>query len=87
MATRGRAAVQVTDIVAMDAVGLAKAIRTRKISAVEVMAAYLDHIERDGAPFLAQVTQMGLEGIIAKKADAPYRAGRTQSWLKIKADA
>ncbi len=47
---------------------------------------YLDHIERDGAPFLAQVTQMGLEGIIAKKADAPYRAGRTQSWLKIKAD-
>ena len=47
---------------------------------------YLDHIERDGAPFLAQVTQMGLEGIIAKKADGPYRAGRTQSWLKIKAD-
>ena len=47
---------------------------------------YLDHIEREGTPFLAQVTEMGLEGIIAKKADASYRAGRTQSWLKIKAD-
>jgi bifunctional non-homologous end joining protein LigD len=27
---------------------------------------------------------MGLEGIIAKKADAPYRAGRTNQWYNIK---
>jgi amidase len=34
-----------SDIVAMDAVALAAAIRTRKVSCVEVMAAYLDHID------------------------------------------
>ena len=45
---------------------------------------YLDHIEREGEAFLAQVAALGLEGIIAKRADAPYRAGRTEQWLKIK---
>ena len=47
---------------------------------------YLDHIEREGDAFLKQVTALGLEGIIAKKADAPYRGGRTDKWLKIKAE-
>ena len=46
----------------------------------------LDHIEREGEAFLAQVDTLGLEGIIAKKADVPYRGGRTHDWLKIKAD-
>lgn len=35
-----------SDIVAMDAVGLAKAIHAKKVSCVEVMGAYLDQIER-----------------------------------------
>ena len=47
---------------------------------------YLDHIERDGEALLQQVTAMGLEGIIAKKADAPYRGGRSRHWVKIKAE-
>jgi bifunctional non-homologous end joining protein LigD len=47
---------------------------------------FLDHIETQGEAFLGQVTAMGLEGIIAKKADSPYRAGRSPHWLKIKAD-
>jgi bifunctional non-homologous end joining protein LigD len=47
---------------------------------------YLDHIMREGDAFLKQVTALGLEGIIAKKADAPYRGGRTDKWLKIKAE-
>ncbi|HEY9230064.1 MAG TPA: DNA ligase D, partial [Gemmatimonadaceae bacterium] len=46
----------------------------------------LDHIEREGEAFLAQVTAMGLEGIIAKRADVPYRSGRSDTWLKIKAE-
>jgi bifunctional non-homologous end joining protein LigD len=44
----------------------------------------LDHIAREGEAFLEQVAKLGLEGIIAKKADAPYRAGRTDKWIKIK---
>jgi len=46
----------------------------------------LDHIEREGEAFLEQVAKLGLEGIIAKKADAPYRAGRTDKWVKIKTE-
>ena len=47
---------------------------------------YLEHIDREGSAFLAQVGALGLEGVIAKKADAPYRAGRSPQWLKIKAE-
>jgi bifunctional non-homologous end joining protein LigD len=46
----------------------------------------LDHIARDGEAFLAQVEAMGLEGIIAKRTDSQYRAGRSDQWLKIKAE-
>ncbi|MCC6317540.1 MAG: DNA ligase D [Gemmatimonadaceae bacterium] len=46
---------------------------------------YLEHIETQGEAMLAQVGTMGLEGIVAKRADAPYRAGRSSQWLKIKA--
>ncbi|MGH7619866.1 MAG: DNA ligase D, partial [Gemmatimonadaceae bacterium] len=46
----------------------------------------LDHIEREGEAFLAQVDALGLEGIIAKRADAPYRGGRSDNWQKIKAE-
>ncbi len=46
---------------------------------------FLDHIEREGETFLQRVTEMGLEGIIAKRADSAYRGGRSSHWLKIKA--
>jgi bifunctional non-homologous end joining protein LigD len=46
----------------------------------------LDHIEREGEAFFEQVSKLGLEGMIAKKADVPYRAGRSPYWLKIKAE-
>jgi len=47
---------------------------------------YLDHVEREGEAFLEQVTALGLEGIVAKKSDVPYRKGRSDKWLKIKAE-
>ena len=47
---------------------------------------YLDHVEREGTAFLAQVGAMDLEGIVAKKGEAPYRAGRSSQWLKLKAE-
>ncbi|MGQ0647682.1 MAG: non-homologous end-joining DNA ligase, partial [Gemmatimonadaceae bacterium] len=46
---------------------------------------FLEHIPTQGEAMLAQVGTLGLEGIIAKKADAPYKAGRTNLWYKIKA--
>ena len=47
---------------------------------------FSEHIEEQGTAFYESVARMGLEGVIAKKADAPYRAGRSKDWLKIKAD-
>jgi bifunctional non-homologous end joining protein LigD len=41
-------------------------------------------VEGDGAVFLAQACKLGLEGIIAKRRDAPYRSGRGGEWQKIK---
>jgi bifunctional non-homologous end joining protein LigD len=37
-----------------------------------------------GAKLLASACAHGLEGLIAKRADAPYRSGRHHDWLKIK---
>lgn len=37
-----------------------------------------------GKKLLAAACARGLEGIIAKKIDAPYRAGRHGAWLKVK---
>jgi bifunctional non-homologous end joining protein LigD len=45
---------------------------------------YSDHHRGQGSAMRRQACQMGLEGIIAKQADAPYRAGRGKSWLKLK---
>ena len=42
------------------------------------------HVEGDGAAFFAQADRLGLEGMVSKKASAPYRSGRTESWLKVK---
>ena len=45
---------------------------------------YSDHIPEQGVAMYRQVTGMGLEGIVAKKADSPYRAGRSPHWHKIR---
>jgi bifunctional non-homologous end joining protein LigD len=45
---------------------------------------YLEHFERDGETLYERVRGLGLEGIVAKKADSPYRAGRSSSWLKVR---
>ncbi len=43
-----------------------------------------DHVIGHGPAFLAQAARMGLEGIVSKQLDAPYRSGRSRSWLKMK---
>ena len=45
---------------------------------------YADHIPEKGQEMYAQVEAMGLEGIVGKKADAPYRGGRSKSWIKVR---
>ena len=43
-----------------------------------------DHVIGQGPVFLAQAARMGLEGMISKQLDAPYRSGRSHQWLKVK---
>lgn len=46
---------------------------------------YSDHVAESGITFFSKVTEMNLEGMIAKRADSPYLPGkRTRDWLKIK---
>jgi bifunctional non-homologous end joining protein LigD len=42
------------------------------------------HLTGSGAELLGEACKLGFEGIIAKRSDAPYRAGRGKSWLKLK---
>lgn len=45
---------------------------------------YGDHQEGNGKIFLTKACEFGLEGIVSKRADAPYESGRNRNWLKIK---
>jgi bifunctional non-homologous end joining protein LigD len=45
---------------------------------------YVAHLESNAEAVLASARKMGLEGIVSKKLDAPYRSGRSESWTKAK---
>jgi DNA ligase D-like protein (predicted ligase) len=57
---------------------LAKAIRKR--AALQVSEAWRD----DSQHRFTDACRSGWEGLIAKRADAPYVAGRSRDWLKLK---
>jgi bifunctional non-homologous end joining protein LigD len=40
--------------------------------------------ETDAATALATVSRLNFEGVIAKRGDAPYNSGRSDTWLKLK---
>ena len=52
-----------------------------RASATRVL--YSDHFE-DGVALYAQAAKLGLEGVVSKRADAPYRSGRGDHWHKTK---
>jgi bifunctional non-homologous end joining protein LigD len=44
-----------------------------------------DHIEEeDGETIFRHACKMGLEGIVSKRRNSPYRSGRSPDWLKMK---
>lgn len=47
---------------------------------------YTEHRERDGEQYFQQACRDGWEGLIAKRAAAPYHGGRTRDWLKFKCE-
>lgn len=45
------------------------------------------HRNGDGEAMLAHACRQGWEGVIAKRADSPYRDTRSRDWLKLKCEA
>lgn len=45
---------------------------------------YTDHMVGQGPEFHQHACELGLEGIISKRADSSYAAKRSRAWLKIK---
>src|ERR1700728_1611534 len=67
--------------------GLPQRERKERLSALLDFAGplrYTEHRDGDGEAFYRQACVDGWEGLIAKRADAPYAEGRTHNWLKFK---
>lgn len=43
-----------------------------------------EHFEENANTLFAKSCEMGLEGIVSKLRDSPYRSERTEAWIKIK---
>jgi len=46
-----------------------------------------EHIVGQGPEFFARACELGAEGSVCKRADAPYKSGRHPAWLKVKCTA
>ncbi len=45
---------------------------------------YTDHMQGNGQALLTRLCEMGLEGVIAKRAQGTYQSRRSRDWLKLK---
>ena len=70
-----------------DLTGLAIVDRKERLRALigsDARLQFAEHILGPGEPLLQRMCAEGLEGVVSKRADAPYRGGRTKAWLKAK---
>ncbi|WGD50195.1 ATP-dependent DNA ligase [Bradyrhizobium sp. CB1650] len=52
---------------------------------IEPPILYSEHLVGDGQVLFEHASRLKFEGIVSKRADAPYRSERTQAWAKVKA--
>jgi bifunctional non-homologous end joining protein LigD len=45
---------------------------------------YVEPTKGHGAEMFAAVCDLGLEGIVSKKINSPYRSGPSKNWIKVK---
>jgi ATP-dependent DNA ligase len=45
---------------------------------------YSGHLDGNGATIFAHACNLGLEGIVSKHREHPYRSGPSKAWLKTK---
>jgi bifunctional non-homologous end joining protein LigD len=63
---------------------LAQILKPRRASKATGSLRYSEHWMGQGQELYEENCRKGLEGIISKKADQPYRSGRSRDWLKVK---
>ncbi len=76
-------------LLGFDLRGLPLALRKALLKRVVPVAGplrFADHVDERGEELFAQVSGLGLEGLMAKKVDSHYRRGRSADWLKIRTD-
>lgn len=91
---RDRLAYFVFDLLYCEGINLVgAALKDRKAALEDICQAvpsslpirYSAHMdEGDSRTIFAHACQMGLEGLISKRADAPYSSGRSDGWIKSK---
>jgi bifunctional non-homologous end joining protein LigD len=59
----------------------------RDLLAFDGPLCFTEHKDADGEAYFRQACASGWEGLIAKRADAPYHAGRSRDWLKFKCES
>lgn len=64
---------------------LKKLLEARKRKSTQIR--YVEHFESGGDAVLQSACKLELEGVVSKKLNAPYRSGRTESWVKSKCRA
>ena len=47
---------------------------------------FVEHFDEEGEALFERVRGLRLEGVVGKRADSPYRGGRSADWLKVRAD-
>ncbi|WP_457152559.1 DNA ligase D [Mesorhizobium sp. P5_C1] len=64
-----------------------KALLAQMLSGLGANSAiqFSDHVEGSGQGLYDQASELGLEGVVSKRASATYQSGRTKSWTKTKA--
>jgi len=80
------------DLIALDGDDLRRhPLTVRKATLASVLAKaapglrYNQHMEHDdGETVFRHACQLGLEGIVSKRKDSPYRSGRSPDWVKMK---
>ncbi len=68
------------------AVGLAqrKALLADLLDPAPPLLRFGDHIVGEGARMHRATAEQGIEGVVSKRIDAPYRPGRSDDWIKAR---
>ena len=82
------------DLLYLDGFDIREApLKDRKAALATILEAHGDtsrirfseHIEGEGETIFRHAGRLGLEGIVSKRLSSPYRSGRQNAWVKVKA--